>query len=197
MNEYNDREIIECLRSRQSYVVRYLFHRYMPMIRLMVRQMGGTVEDAQDIFQEGLEIIINKVDDRDYKFTCSLKTYLYCVCKNKFGMDIEKRRAAANYFCRRLEDDSEKDIDEIIDEKLYEKIFSESFDTLDAASRKILRLYWNEVPPREIARQLNHTYQYVRKRKCIAQAELIRSVKDHPAFKKIRKSEDVIKGVVY
>ncbi|MCJ7448507.1 MAG: hypothetical protein MUO72_12530 [Bacteroidales bacterium] len=53
MREYSDKEIIECLRDRQGYVVRYHFDKYLPMIRLMVSQLGGSVEDAKDIFRMG------------------------------------------------------------------------------------------------------------------------------------------------
>ncbi len=34
VQEFTDIEIIECLRERKSYVVRYLSDRYLPMIRL-------------------------------------------------------------------------------------------------------------------------------------------------------------------
>ena len=64
MKEYTDNEIIECLRDRQSYVVHYLSDRYLPMIRLMVTQLGGTPEDAKDIFQEGLMVMLEKIDNK-------------------------------------------------------------------------------------------------------------------------------------
>jgi predicted metallo-beta-lactamase superfamily hydrolase len=66
LKEYSDTEIIECLRNRQSYVVHYLSDRYMPMIRLMVFQKGGTTEDARDIFQDGLIIMLEKLDNKEF-----------------------------------------------------------------------------------------------------------------------------------
>jgi len=37
----------------------------MPMIRLMIYQKGGTNEDARDIFQDGLIIMLEKLDDKN------------------------------------------------------------------------------------------------------------------------------------
>jgi hypothetical protein len=83
VKEYTDNEIIECLKNRQSYVVRYLSDRYMPMIRLMVFRMGGTLEDAKDIFQDGLIIMLEKIDNGDFVLTCKFRTFLYVVCENE------------------------------------------------------------------------------------------------------------------
>ncbi len=197
VKEYADSEIIECLRNRQSYVVRYLSDRYMPMIRLMICQMGGTVEDARDIFQDGLIIMLEKIDNKDFVLTCKFKTYLYCVCENLWKMVLEKRRAAANYFTRREDVDGEKDFTELIDHKMYEDIFQEVFESLDHVSKKILKLYWQEMSPQEIADKLGYTYGYVRKKKCEAQSELTEKVKKHPGYMRIMSTESAARDVVY
>jgi DNA-directed RNA polymerase specialized sigma subunit len=77
VKEYTDAEIIRCLKERQSDVVRYLFKRYMPMIRLMVTQMGGSVEDAKDLFQDGLIIMLEKMDKDELVLRCKFKTFFY------------------------------------------------------------------------------------------------------------------------
>jgi RNA polymerase sigma factor (sigma-70 family) len=197
LKEYTDIEIIECLRNRQSYVVRYLSDRYLPMIRLMVYQMGGTIEDAQDIFQDGLIIMLEKIDNKNFVLTCKFKTFLYCVCENLWKSVLEKRQAAANYFTRKENDDDDKDFTELLDHKMYEEIFREVFETLDPISKKILSLYWQEKSPQEIAYKLGYTYGYVRKKKCEAQGELTEKVRKHPRYLGIINSESVTNDIVY
>ena len=197
MKEYTDNEIIECLRNRQSYVVRYLSDRYMPMIRLMVYHMGGTVEDAKDIFQDGLMIMLEKIDNKDFVFTCKFKTFLYCVCENLWKAVLVKRQSATNYLTRRVESDSNNDFTELLDNKLYETIFWDVFESLDKVSKKILKLYWQEISPQEIADTLGYTYGYVRKKKCEAQGDLTEKVKKHPDYQRIMNSEKVVKDIVY
>jgi len=197
VKEYTDIEIIECLRNRKSYVVHYLSDRYLPMVRLMVIQYGGNPEDAKDIFQEGLMIMLEKIDNKEFALTCKFKTYLYCVCENLWKSIISKRQAAANYFARRTEQEDEKDFTEVMDNNLCREIFLSVFDTLDRVSKNILNLYWKEVSPQEIADRLGYSYGYVRKKKCEAQAELTEKVKKHPDYQKIVKSGIVAQNVVY
>jgi len=193
VKEYTDNEIIECLRNRQSYVVRFLSDAYLPMIRLMVARMGGTEEDAKDVFQEGLMIMIEKTDNRNFSLNCSFKTFLYSVCKHLWESVIERKAAAANYFTHRNYEEDSPDIAGEMDNELYISIFREAFESLDEANRKLLTLYWDEIPPQEIADKLGFTYGYLRKKKCEAQAELIEKVKRHPEFRKIRRTETVIR----
>lgn len=197
MKEYTDNEIVECLRNRQSYVVRYLSDRYMPMIRLMVYQKGGSIEDAKDIFQDGLIIMLEKIDNNDFVLTCKFKTFLYCVCENLWVSVLDKRRVAKNYLNRRLNEDFDNDFTELQDNTLYKNIFYNVFKTLDPTCQNILKLYWQELSPKEIADTLGYTYGYVRKKKCEGQAELISRVKEHPDYKSIMNSEKSIKDVVY
>jgi RNA polymerase sigma factor (sigma-70 family) len=197
LKEYSDNEIIECLRNRQSYVVHYLSDRYMPMIRLMVFQKGGTTEDARDIFQDGLIIMLEKLDNKEFALTCKFKTFLYCVCENLWKSVLDKRQAAANYLTRRPEPEGEKDFSDSIDLHLYEEIFRETFETLDPISKKILTLYWQEISPQEIADKLGYTYGYVRKKKCEAQNELTEKVKKHPGYMRIKSTELAAREVVH
>jgi RNA polymerase sigma factor (sigma-70 family) len=192
VKEYTDSEIIECLRNRQSYVVHYLSDRYLPMIRLMVTYLGGSSEDAHDIFQDGLMIMIEKIDNREFALTCKFKTFLYCICENLWKSEIIKRHRAASYLIRKVDTGDENDFTELIDNKLCEEIFHKAFDTLDESGKSILKLYWEEYSPRDIADKLGYTYGYVRKKKCQAQAELIAKVKNHPDYRKIMELENRI-----
>ena len=166
------------------------------MIRLMVVQMGGTPEDARDIFQEGLMIILEKIDDRSFALTCKFKTFLYCICENLWRMILMKRKAAANYMLRKADEESEKDPAEEMDNELYQNIFREAFELLDDSGKKILRLYWEEKSPAEIAETLGYTYGYVRKKKSEAQAELTRRIKSHPGFIRLMKLENIAQKAI-
>lgn len=196
MKEFSDNEIIECLRTRQSYVVRYLSDRYQPMIRLMVTQMGGTTEDAKDIFQDGLIIMLEKIDNNEFVLTCKFKTFLYSVCENLWKSVLDKRKAASNYFTRRVDTASDHDFTETYDNELYENMFYEVFETLDPVCREILKLYWQEFSPMEIAEKLGYTYGYVRKKKCECQAEFLKRISNHPNFRKIQQTNKAIMQVV-
>ena len=184
MKEYSDKEIIDSLRNRQSQVVRYLQERYLPMISLMVTRNSGSQEDARDIFQEGLMILLEKIDDKSFTLTSKFKTFLYSICKHLWNEILEKRNVATRY-ASGVREEYEKDSSESIDNDIYEEIFKSAFDTLEPASRNILKLYWLDMSPQDIAEKLGLSYNYVRKKKSEAQAELTEKVKAHPHYRLI------------
>ncbi|MBI1185257.1 sigma-70 family RNA polymerase sigma factor [bacterium] len=46
---------------------------------------GGTEEDAKDIFQEAVLVLLQKVVDDQERINCSLKTYLTTVCRYQWN----------------------------------------------------------------------------------------------------------------
>ena len=163
----------------------------------MITQMGGTTEDAKDIFQDGLVIMLEKIDNNSFVLTCKFKTFLYSVCENLWKSVLEKRKVAANYFNRRIDSSPDHDFTEIYDNKIYENMFYDVYETLDPACKQILKLYWQEYSPMEIAEKLGYTYGYVRKKKCECQAELLKRISKHPDYRKIKQTVKIINQVVF
>jgi len=180
VKEYSDAEIIDCLRQRKNYVVHYLSNRYMPMIRLMVMRMGGSSEDAKDVFQEGLMIILEKIDNNEFSLTCKFMTFFYCVCENLWKAIVARKHAASNYVKNMIYENNYPENDivaEHIDNKVYVKIIRDVFNSLDPVSKKVLKMHWQEKSHKKIAEELGYSYGYIRKKKCEAQAEMAEKVK--------------------
>lgn len=149
------------------------------MIRLLVTRSGGSSEDAKDIFQEGLMIILEKTDSREFSLTCKFMTFLYCVCENLWKATMAKRQSAANYLNSVTvhEDENGRDFTEHIDDEVYKKIFADVFRSLDPMSRKVLKMHWQNKTHQEIADELGYTYGYVRKKKYKAQIKMAEKVR--------------------
>ncbi len=62
------------------------------MVKDLVSKNGGSSEDASDLFQDGMVVVYEKAMDVDFTLSSSLKTYLYAVCKNKWLMQLRKRK---------------------------------------------------------------------------------------------------------
>jgi len=197
LKEYTDREIIESLRKREGHVVHYMAVNYLPVIRLMVIQTGGTAEDAKDIFQEGLMIMIEKIDSRHFALTCKFKTLLYCICEKLWKLVLRKKQAASNYLDRLDEQVEDEDMSGKLDDDVCWEMFSSAFETIDKLGQTILKLYWQNLSPMEIAEMLGYSYTYIKKKKCEVQAELTEKVKNHPEYKKIIESGITAKSIIF
>ena len=189
MEEYNDQHIIDSIRNRDDVAFKYLQVKFQDSIRLMVLEMGGSQEDAKDVFSEGLIALIRLVDREDFVLTCKLGTLVYALCKKTWKQHLEKQVAVRNYHMRKLESSPEGDFTEEVDQQLYQEIFWESFKQLDKVCQEILEGYLKEISPKDIAEQLGYSYGYVRKRKSLCHGFLMKMIEGHPTFITIKQSE--------
>jgi len=191
MKKYTDQEIIQGLKGGEQYAVKYLAKDYFPVISYYISKNNGNEEDAKDIFQDALFIIIEKINKNDFVLQGSLSTYLFAICKNLWLMALDRQKAAKNYELRRLTDHMDNDFTEAGDSVFYENIFRQSFDAMDQVSQKILKMYWMEISPSEIAEKLGYSYGYVRKKKSECMKELKNRIIAHPDFKELEKNLNI------
>ena len=191
MKKYTDQEIIQGLKSGESYVVKYLAKDYLPVIRYYISKNNGNEEDAKDIFQDALFIIIEKIHNNEFVLQGTLTTYLFAICKNLWLMALDRQKAAKNYELRRLADHMDNDFTEAGDRVFYENIFRQCFEAMDQVSQKILKMYWMEISPSEIADKLGYSYGYVRKKKSECMKELKGRIIAHPDFNELEKNLNI------
>jgi len=191
MKKYTDQEIIQGLKSGESYVVKYLAKDYLPVIRYYISKNNGNEEDAKDIFQDALYIIIEKIHNNEFVLQGTLTTYLFAICKNLWLIALDRQKAAKNYELRRLADHMDSDFTEAGDRVFYENIFRECFEEMDQVSQKILKMYWMEISPSEIADKLGYSYGYVRKKKSECMKELKERIIAHPDFNELEKNLNI------
>ena len=189
MDHCSDRQLVEGIRQRNGDVFRYLERNYRHGIRLMVLEMGGSVTDGEDVFSEGIMTLIEVVDRPNFILTCQLSTLLYAICNKKWKQVLDKKKAARNYHFRHNEETVAMDYSENMDNSLYSKIFWDSFQKLEKDCRQILKAYFKEIPARKIADLLEYSYGYLRKKKSICHAALMRIIRRHPEYVSIKEKE--------
>jgi DNA-directed RNA polymerase specialized sigma24 family protein len=175
MKKYTDQEIIQGLKSGESYAVKYLAKDYLPVIRYYISKNNGNEEDAKDIFQDALYIIIEKIHNNDFVLQGTLSTYLFAICKNLWLMALDRQKAAKNYELRRLADHIDTDFSEEVDHVFYENIFRQCFEAMD----------------QEIDDKLGYSYGYVRKKKSECMKELKNRIIDHPDYNELEKNLNI------
>jgi RNA polymerase sigma factor (sigma-70 family) len=96
MEDCTDSAIIEDLRSgiasRQDRAFRCLYRTYFEMIDRMVCNNSGNTDDTKDIFQDAVLVFFNMIKKPDFQATSALKTLFYSICRNKWLMELRKRK---------------------------------------------------------------------------------------------------------
>ncbi len=82
MEIISDNVLLDQLKVGESSSFKLLYKFYFPTVASYVKQNHGNNEDAEDIFQETIIVLLQKIRQPDFILTSSLKTYLYAVAKN-------------------------------------------------------------------------------------------------------------------
>jgi RNA polymerase sigma factor (sigma-70 family) len=192
LKAYSDIEILEGLKRRENPVVTHIHRVYMPMVMLLAFRSGGTKEDAEDLFNQMIEVLINKLDKEEIILRCKLRTYIYSICGNLLKMEIRNKASSLKYRSQLAVCENDNDFTENHDRDIYERIFLESLSKIDSEKQILLKLSWRKMPLSEIATKLGYTYSNLRKKNCVAKAEFISKIKEHPDFRKIEFSNLLI-----
>ncbi len=188
MIHYSDEAIIEGLRLRSDYIIKYIYQELFPMILFLVTKNNGSEEDAEDVFQDSLIIVFKKIKANEFDLSCSFRTYLYSVSRNLWLQKLSKRKQ----FSREFSDVetyitmtdyalSEKNQDELEKFRLYQQHFL----TLNDDCQKVLMLFMKKVSLKEIAIEMGYkTEKYAKTRKYLCKEELKKRIINDPKCQK-------------
>jgi RNA polymerase sigma factor (sigma-70 family) len=83
------------LRERNNAAYNLLYTFYYPSIEKFVTRNSGTAADAEDVFQETILVLLDKVPKEDFVLTSSIKTYIRAVASNIWLKRLREARRAA------------------------------------------------------------------------------------------------------
>lgn len=187
MQEYKAEEILDGLRNRDTNVLDFIYKSFFQQIKIFINKNSGTDEDAQDMYQDAILIIYQKIKNDNLTLNCSFNTYLYSVCRLLWLKQLEKRKKSQEYV-----ENSEKLVeldDDIL--KIYNSneryiIYQNHFKKLSQNCQKILELYMARIQLKEIANILGYkSDKYVKKRKHQCKEKLVNSIKNDPRYKEL------------
>ena len=80
--ELNEQSLLKGLAKNDAKAVEALYQRYFSTIQHFVTNNNGSFDDAKDVFQEAMISLYEKVQNDSFTLTCSIKTFLYSICKH-------------------------------------------------------------------------------------------------------------------
>ena len=189
--QHPDQKYINALLENDTVVLEELYHKFSEKIKWMIIRNNGAETDAADIFQDALLSIYNKAKAGDFTLTCPLEAFLYLICKNKWLNTLNKKKTQKvtitdtegfNY----IGEDNFKLAEDCVLQQERNNLLTEKLAEMGDSCKKILRLSWSGIAMDEVAKQLNVTYAYARKKKSECMARLITLVKQSPKFNSLK-----------
>ena len=139
-----DRDLIQRIKANDRTVLGELFQKYQRMISGYILKNGGDQNDAEDIIQETVIVLWQKVNSDSLHLTVKLGTYLQAIAKNKWMAELRKRRKiSAQDISENLSDGNPSSLDDLVNEERIEYV-RKALDMLQPICRKLLLLYYFE-----------------------------------------------------
>ena len=134
----------EALLRHPETTARSFYKAHFPAIRTFLLRNNGTVDDAQDMFQEAMSVLWLKVQEGGFPFNAEPGAFLFRVAKYKW---LDNLRSARNKHMRVVTDEHMEampaDADDGTDERIAR--LREVYAAMDERCRDILgRFYFEE-----------------------------------------------------
>lgn len=173
MGPFSDSTLIEGIINKRHAVIHFMYRDYFPLIVALIEKNSGTYQDAEDIFQDGLVALYLRCRDKELVLNCSLRSYFYSICRNIWLQRLEKKQRLI-YQPDLLVHESEekyqsKDVITREQKLVRYRVFWRHFNQLPPDCQKVLLMYFDKIPFRDVAEKLGFTdenYAKVRKYLC-------------------------------
>jgi len=172
----NDPKIIELIRTGRNDSALNTLYRHFPLLQKMILSKGGSRDDAEDIFQEALIILVKKVRQDNFQLTAKLSTYLFSVCRFLWKDEQKKRRPSVF-----LDPDTgpagfdEQELSAAVAEESRAQLAERVLHELKDRCRELLiHFYEGQLKLRDIATQMGYSSENTaksQKYKCLENAK--------------------------
>ncbi len=161
------------------------------MIEGFVTHNQGNREEAQDVFQDAMIVIYNRIRSGELELSCKFGTFLYAICKNiwiqerkKHLLHVEKLK---NY--PQVVHDPGPGDDPLLQKHLT-TLFDKHFNDLSRDCQKILTMYFNNFTLEEIRTAMDYNeLHHAADRKYRCKKSLIKRMVNDPLFKRLKNEQ--------
>jgi RNA polymerase sigma factor (sigma-70 family) len=153
---FPDQDFIERIKANDRTVLGEIFIRFERMVHHYITSHGGGKVDAEDILQESVIVLWQKVNSGNFELTSKMSTFIMGVAKNKWMAELRKRnRISGQEIPYNLPANNPTTLDKVIASEKME-ILRSAFELIQPICKKILLLfYFEEKCLEEIAKTLN------------------------------------------
>lgn len=188
----NEEILLTELKAGKATAFEAIYRNYYPMVLKMVSDNSGSSNEAQDVFQEMLLVLVKKIRESDFKLSAKLSTYLFAVARNIWfkrgrGMQGKTSMIDSEQFSRMDLTLPENELEDVIEREQMLDTMSAKMDELEPDCRRILFLSIQQnFSQKEIAEIMDYSVSFVKVKKFRCLKYLREKVKDSDLFDNLR-----------
>lgn len=151
-----DARILDLIRKGDEEALVMLYEANRKMVASYVLRNNGTPDDVEDMLQEAVIVLWERIRTGNFEYTAKLSTFLYSTVKNMWLRKLARKRREVP-----LEDDPEQTADQeqsLLDsliESEQARMVKEALEKIGEQCKRLLMLYyWEELSMEGIAAQM-------------------------------------------
>ncbi|GGZ30775.1 hypothetical protein GCM10007049_24590 [Echinicola pacifica] len=172
-------DILVDLKTESNIAFGKLYKDNFGKISKFVKNNGGNEDDAEDLFQEAMMILVNKLRQDEFRLFASINTYIYAICKNLWFKKLRNKNFQVSIDEIDKSDFRNSINESIEDEKSYlEKLKGYLSKITDHCNRLIHDIFFQEKEIEQIQKEYGYKSKHNaqnQKYKCVEQ---IRKIKE-------------------
>ena len=145
-----DQELLSALAAGDRKATSEIYRKNYPIVKGWIIKNGGTEADCADIFQESMVVVFGKVQEVDFKLTCSIGTYIFAVCKNFWYKKLQKQsnepgiNVENTLVLENMVPGVEDDLKVHHEREMHFRQLDSALDQIGEPCRSILKAYYHE-----------------------------------------------------
>ena len=151
----SDNRLLDRIRAGDEKALTTLYQDNKRAVAAFTLRNSGTLEDANDLLQEAVVILWEKVHGGTFEQTAKLSTFIFAIVRNLWLRRLARRK-------REVPQDMQADIQAVVSSPLDDLIESENAEAVKNALERLgnpckqllLLYYWQELSMEAIAQQM-------------------------------------------
>ena len=152
----DDARILDMIRNGDEKALVALFRANRPMVSSFVARNNGTHDDSEDMLQEALVILWERVRSGRFEYTSKLSTFVYATVKHIWLRRLAKarREVPSDLNPDDNPDDAMSVLDTMIEDERAMHVQQALAKIGDQCRQLLLLFYWEECSMEEIANRM-------------------------------------------
>ncbi|MFA8449363.1 MAG: RNA polymerase sigma factor [Bacteroidales bacterium] len=182
-------EILNGIRTSDRGTLNYIYKKYYKSIKRYIIQNSGSEDDANDIFQDGVMVIYQKIKKNELtELHCAFHTYLFSVCRFLWLQNLNKKEVKVDTDNHQIQESLsvEPDLKILTEETSRYDLYRKHFTQLNKECQKILNLFLQKTPQKKVAEMMGYkSVDYAKRKKYLCKEKLVEKIKRDPNFKEV------------
>lgn len=184
-----EEQLIQELRDGQDKAFSFLFREHFASTLHYVTNNSGTREDAEDVFQEALIVLVRKLREQTFELNVKVASYLYAVVTKMWLYKLRSRRGIyedSDLLDNHMDPNNNFEVSD--NQEAQYAIVERTMTFLKEECREMLKLfYFERKSMNEIASVLGYSQDFVKVKKSRCMNELRKKLLQHEEFQDLVK----------